>query len=46
MDDKKEPKARSLNDMGDDESLMGGTVVRFIKGTTVGLVASALLQPL
>ena len=39
-------KGNSMNDMGKDESLMQASVVRFIKGTTVGFVVSAMLQPL
>lgn len=36
-------KGHSMNDMGKDESLMQNTVVRFVKGTTVGFVVSAML---
>ena len=35
-----------MNELGKDESLMQSTVVRFVKGTTVGFVVSAMLQPL
>ena len=47
MDKKKENRqVQSMNAMGEDESLMQNTIIRFVKGTTVGLVASAMLQPL
>lgn len=46
MESKKNSKAHSMNAMDENESLMQHTVVRFVKGTTVGLVASAMLQPL
>lgn len=46
MESKKNSKAHSMNAMDENESLMRHTVVRFVKGTTVGLVASAVLQPL
>jgi hypothetical protein len=46
MESKKNRKAQSMNAMDENESLMQHTVVRFVKGTTVGLVASAMLQPL
>lgn len=35
-----------MNAMGENESIMQNTVIRFVKGTIVGTVASALLQPL
>ena len=46
MDSKKNTKGRSMNAMDESESLTQHTMVRFIKGATVGLVASAMLQPL
>jgi len=46
MESKKNSKAHSMNAMDENESLMQHTVIRFVKGTTVGLVASAVLQPL
>lgn len=46
MESKKNSKAHSMNAMDENESLMQHTVIRFVKGTTVGLVASAMLQPL
>jgi hypothetical protein len=35
-----------MNTIGKDESIMKHSVIRFVKGASVGLVASALLQPL
>ena len=54
MDSKKDDAAQNriqrqgtgMNAMHGEESLMQHTLLRFIKGTTVGLVASAMLQPL
>lgn len=46
MDDRKKITSKSMNSMGENESLMQSTVVRFVKGTAVGLIASAMLQPL
>lgn len=46
MEPKGNSNKHSMNAMDENESLMQHTVLRFVKGTTVGLVASAMLQPL
>ena len=37
---------QSINDLAGDKRVVGESLVRFIKGTTAGLVAAACLQPL
>ena len=36
----------SINSIASDEGVASTTLVRFVKGTTAGLVAAACLQPL
>jgi hypothetical protein len=35
-----------MNTIGEDESIMKHSIIRFVKGASVGFVSSALLQPL